>query len=84
MSTSRDTKILEAILFASSSPVFEDDLKDKMTNKNDFKKEILGLKDFYSSRGINLVKTGNKWSFSVETTILSFQALPGVPRSPSP
>ena len=32
MSTNRDTKILEAILFASGSPVLEDDLKDKMIN----------------------------------------------------
>ena len=30
MSTSRDTKIFEAILFASGTPILEDDLKDKM------------------------------------------------------
>ena len=36
MSTNRDTKILEAILFASGSPVLEDDLKDKMINKKKF------------------------------------------------
>ena len=33
MNINRDTKILEAILFASGSPVLEDDLKDKITNK---------------------------------------------------
>ena len=30
MTISKDTKILEAILFASGSPVLEDDLKDKI------------------------------------------------------
>ena len=38
MSTNRDSKILEAILFASGSPVLEEDLKDKMINKKEFQK----------------------------------------------
>ena len=46
MSTSRDTKILEAILFASGTPILEDDLKDKMINKKEFKQEMDNLKDF--------------------------------------
>ena len=44
MSTNRDSKILEAILFASGSPVLEEDLKDKMINKKEFKKEIESLR----------------------------------------
>ena len=69
MSINRDTKILEAILFASGSPVLEEDLKDKMINKKDFKKEIDRLKELYKDRGINLIKTGNKWSFRTSETI---------------
>tara|TARA_Y100001970_G_scaffold132605_1_gene163664 strand:- start:58 stop:696 length:639 start_codon:yes stop_codon:yes gene_type:complete len=69
MSLNRDSKILEAILFASGSPVLEEDLKDKMINKKDFKKEIESLKDFYQNRGINLIKTGNKWSFRTAESI---------------
>ena len=69
MSINRDTKILEAILFASGSPVLEEDLKDKMINKKDFKKEIDRLKELYKDRGINLIKTGNKWSFRTSKTI---------------
>ena len=34
MNTERDIKIIEAILFASSEPVSEDDLREKITNKN--------------------------------------------------
>ena len=69
MSTNRDSKILEAILFASGSPVLEEDLKDKMINKKEFKKEIETLKEFYQNRGINLIKTGNKWSFRTAESI---------------
>ena len=69
MSTNRDSKILEAILFASGSPVLEEDLKDKMINKKEFKKEIENLKEFYHNRGINLIKTGNKWSFRTAESI---------------
>ncbi len=69
MSINRDTKILEAILFASGSPVLEEDLKEKMINKKNFKKEIEDLKLFYETRGINLIKTGNKWSFRTSETI---------------
>ena len=69
MSTNRDSKILEAILFASGAPVLEEDLKDKMINKKEFKKEIESLKEFYQNRGINLIKTGNKWSFRTAESI---------------
>ena len=69
MSTNRDSKILEAILFASGSPILEEDLKDKMISKKEFKKEIEKLREFYQNRGINLIKTGNKWSFRTAESI---------------
>ena len=65
----KNLKILEAILFASGSPVSEEDLKDKIINKKEFKKEIESLKNFYQDRGINLIKTGNKWSFRTAKSI---------------
>ena len=69
MSINRDTKILEAILFASGTPVLEEDLKEKMINKREFKREIENLREFYKNRGINLIKTGNKWSFQTSQSI---------------
>ena len=69
MSVNKDTKILEAILFASGAPVSEEDLKEKMINKKDFKNEITKLQAFYQTRGINLLKTGNKWSFRTSDSI---------------
>ncbi len=63
MIINRDIKIIEAILFASNEPVLEDDLKDKIIEKNKLKEYLLNLKKFYFDRGINLIKTGSKWSF---------------------
>ena len=63
MSIDRDIKIIEAILFASGVPVSENDLKDKIVNKEKFKYYLDQLNKFYNKRGINLIKTGSKWSF---------------------
>ena len=63
MSMNRDLKIIEAILFASDEPVPENDLKDKIVNKEKFLSYLNQLSAFYDNRGINLIKTGSKWSF---------------------
>ena len=59
----KDLKLLEAIIFASGEPVDENDLKEKIKDKKKFNTYLNELQKFYSSRGINLLKTGNKWSF---------------------
>ena len=69
MTVSRDIKILEAILFASGEPITEDDLNQKMIKKEKFHSNIKTLQIFYQDRGINLVKTGNKWSFRTSEKI---------------
>ncbi len=63
MIINRDIKIIEAILFASNEPILEDDLKEKIKDKNKLNDYLLNLKKFYLDRGINLIKTGSKWSF---------------------
>ena len=40
MSTLRDIKIIEAILFASGEPVSEEDLKDKIVKKSEFNNSV--------------------------------------------
>ena len=59
----KDSKILEAILFASGEPLDENDLKEKIKDKKNINNLLQEIKDFYKHRGINLIKTGNKWSF---------------------
>ena len=66
----KDIKLLEAILFASGEPVEENDLKDKIVNKKKINQYLHQIKDFYNSRGINLVKTGNKWSFRTSNELV--------------
>tara|TARA_Y100001970_G_C13973104_1_gene719209 strand:- start:18 stop:665 length:648 start_codon:yes stop_codon:yes gene_type:complete len=63
MKLSRDIRIIEAMLFASDDPIPEEDLKDKIYNKDKFNSYIDELKENYKNRGINLIKTSSKWSF---------------------
>lgn len=69
MTLVRDIKIIEAILFASEDPVLESDLKDKVINKNQFDNYMEDIQKFYEFRGINVVKTGFKWSFRTSADI---------------
>ena len=59
----KQIKLLEAVLFASGEPVEQEDLKNKISDKENIEKYLNDIKNFYSSRGVNLIKTGNKWSF---------------------
>ena len=63
MNELKDLKILEALLFSSSEPVLEKELKDKIINKDKISLFLKELQAFYSDRGVNLVKTGDSWSF---------------------
>ena len=65
----RDIKIIEAILFASGEPVLEEDLKDKIVNKDKFQFYIDEIKNFYNNRGIQLLKVGNKLTFITSSEI---------------
>ena len=66
----KDIKLLEAILFASGEPVDEKYLKDKISNKKNINEYLNEIKNFYNSRGINLVKTGNKWAFRTSNELI--------------
>ena len=67
----KDLKLLEAILFASAEPVDEKDLKDKIKDSKNLNKHLNDLKKFYENRGVNLIKTGNKWSFRTSEELSS-------------
>jgi len=69
MTEEKDIKILEAILFASDGPVLEEDLKQNISNKNNLDDYLKKISILYNNRGINLIKTGNKWSFRTTNEI---------------
>ena len=65
----KDLKIIEAIIFASSEPVEEKDLLEKIQEKNKLNEYLNEIRSHYSSRGINLNKNGTKWSFKTSAEI---------------
>ena len=56
-------RLLEAILFASSEPITERILANRLPEGVDIKTILLDLKDFYSKRGVNLIQVGKSWAF---------------------
>jgi len=56
-------KEIEAILFASSEPLDEENIETKISKKINVKKALENLKKYYENRGINLICISNKWSF---------------------
>jgi len=69
MTANRDIKIIEAILFASNEPVEENILIEKISDKKKLNTYLSEIKDYFSSRGINLIKVGKKWSFRTSSEI---------------
>jgi len=63
MKYSKDHKIIEALIFGSTDPVNENDMIEKISKNVKLKTILDDLKNFYINRGVNLVKTGNRWSF---------------------
>ena len=55
-------RMVEAILFASSTPVTVAELKSRMPQGSDPTFALDELKVQYSSRGVNLVKVGDGWA----------------------
>lgn len=60
-SISEQRRMVEAILFASSTPVTVAELKNRMPQGSDPAFALDELKVQYSSRGVNLVKVGDGW-----------------------
>lgn len=56
-------RIIEALLFASPSPLDENTLKRHLKGEAVVGPLIEELRAFYSSRGVNLMKVAGKWSF---------------------
>ena len=61
-SIAEQQRMVEAILFASSTPVTVAELKNRMPQGSDPVFALDELKEQYSSRGVNLVKVGDGWA----------------------
>ena len=56
-------RLLEALLFAAAVPLDEKTLGARLPEDVDLKASLQALQAEYSTRGVNLVRIGNKWSF---------------------
>ena len=58
-----ELRLLEALLFASAEPLDQATLAKRMPEGIDVKVALAQLQADYASRGVNLVKIANKWTF---------------------
>jgi len=60
---------VEAILFAAEDPLTVADIQERVKTRSNILKILESLVEQYKSRGINLVSTGNKWSFRTASNL---------------
>ncbi len=58
-----ELRILEALLFASAEPLDQATLAKRMPEGVDVKAALAQLQEEYATRGVNLVRVANKWTF---------------------
>ena len=58
-----ELRLLEALLFASTEPLDQAALAKRMPDGVDIKVALAQLQAEYASRGVNLVRVANKWTF---------------------
>ena len=64
-------RVLEALLFAANEPLDAESMKARLPKGSNLNKLLSLLKAQYENRGVNLVKTGNKWSFKTAQDLSS-------------
>src|SRR5260370_6418075 len=58
-----ELRLLEALLFAPAEPIDQAALAKRMPDGVDIKVALAQLQAEYASRGVNLVRVANKWTF---------------------
>ncbi len=66
---------IEAILFAAAEPLDIETIEKRVQTNTNIKKILENLKDFYKSRGINLVCIKNKWSLRTSEDLSKLMSL---------
>lgn len=61
--TQDNTRILEALLFATTQPLSTKDLHERMPSGADVGGALMELQKQYESRGVNLVEVDGQWAF---------------------
>jgi segregation and condensation protein B len=56
-------RLVEAFIFASTEPVAERTLQNRLPEDADLKAILCALQETYAGRGVNLIKSGKSWAF---------------------
>ena len=64
-----ELRLLEAMLFASSEPLDEEDLAARLPEGTDLAAALEQLREEYAKRGVNLLRIGGKWTFRTATDL---------------
>ena len=59
----RHQRIVEALLFATATPLSQDELSERLPEGTDVTAVLSSLQDHYSGRGVNLIEVAGKWAF---------------------
>ncbi len=65
-------RIIEAILFASATPVSEEELQQRLPVGADCATLLKELGDLYTDRGVNLTRVAGKWCFRTAPDLQHF------------
>ncbi len=60
---SKNSRILEALLFASTEPLSAASLHERMPDGADVGGALMALQNAYDGRGVNLIEIEGKWAF---------------------
>src|SRR6266481_8037415 len=63
MARPEELRLLEALLFASAEPIDQATLAKRLPDGVDIKAALAQLQAEYATRGVNLVRIANKWTF---------------------
>ena len=74
-SPSKLERQVEAILFAASEPLDIETIEKRVQSRVNIKKLLDNIKEFYKTRGINLVSIKNKWSFRTADDLSKLMSL---------
>jgi len=70
-----NTRILEALLFASAEPLSTQDLHERTPEGADVGPALMALKEEYEGRGVNLVEMEGRWAFRTAPDLADALAL---------
>lgn len=71
MANARSVRLIEAILFASAEPLSEGVLRERLPEGEEIGPVFECIAELYASRGINLVRVGDRWALRTAPDLAS-------------